>query len=280
MSLPLLGALLALCSALFYGSSDFTGGFAARRGSPFFVLLISSLVSILLSGVSILLRAEPCMPLHDWLWSVLAGILGAFGVVILYYGLARNSSAVVAPASGLVGAALPALVGSLLEGLPGVGTLLGFLLALVGIWVVSNPQGGMAIKLNGGLKYGVLSGLGAGAYYIFISRVNDAFIFFPLLVINLTSLLTAALILFVRKTPAARMHFNRLAVLIGFLSFGGNLAYLLALQMTRMDIAAVLSSLFPAATVLLSVLILKERISARQWLGVIICLAAIVLIVL
>jgi drug/metabolite transporter (DMT)-like permease len=68
------------------------------------------------------------------------------------------------------------------------------------------------------------------------------------------------------------------ALLSGFLDAGGNILYLFATQNTRLDIAALLSSLYPAATVLLSSLILKEKSSLTQWFGVGACIVAIMLI--
>ena len=93
-------------------------------------------------------------------------------------------------------------------------------------------------------------------------------------------LATALLLIFGRRLPLPALGSNPVALLAGVLDAGGNIFYVLARQYTRLDVAAVLSSLYPAATVLLAWLVLHERISRRQWFGAALCVAAVALIAL
>lgn len=84
----------------------------------------------------------------------------------------------------------------------------------------------------------------------------------------------------INKVELPSLRFNRISLLAGVLDVGGNILFMLAKQITRLDTAVVLSSLYPASTVILTGIILKEKISLKQWVGVVFCLAAIVLITL
>jgi drug/metabolite transporter (DMT)-like permease len=68
-----------------------------------------------------------------------------------------------------------------------------------------------------------------------------------------------------------------LVVLNGLLDISGNGMFVLAGQAGRMDVAAVLASLYPGSTVVLAGLILHERLNRLQWLGILAALTAIVL---
>ena len=86
------------------------------------------------------------------------------------------------------------------------------------------------------------------------------------------------LLLGFRRERIPALKSNPLALLAGVLDGGGNVFYLLATQYTRLDVAAVLSSLYPVSTVILASRLTHEHISPRQWVGVFICLTAVVLI--
>ena len=103
-------------------------------------------------------------------------------------------------------------------------------------------------------------------------------IFTPLIFARIGTFIAALVMMRLGRLPFISPHANPLALLTGALDVGGNIFFLLAQQFTRLDVATVLSSLYPASTVILAVVILKEKITRTQWLGVILCLVAIALI--
>ncbi len=131
------GSALALASAVVYGSGDFFGGLASRRLHPFQVLTISSFVGFFVMLGLAVVRGETWPSVEDLIWAGLAGSLGMLGLAALYRGLAMGESAIVSPTSGVVGAALPVLVGIITQGFPSSIQLAGFAVAIPGIWLVT-----------------------------------------------------------------------------------------------------------------------------------------------
>ncbi len=123
-----------------------------------------------------------------------------------------------------------------------------------------------------------VAGIGFGSFFILIAQVEAGQVFTPLIMTRLVSLAVGVLMVRVRKLPLISPSANRVAFLAGILDAGGNVFFLLAQQFTRLDVAAVLASLYPASTVILASILLHERVSRSQGLGVVICLGAIVLI--
>lgn len=286
MSNSLLGIFSALLSAAVWGSGDFSGGLASRRGNQYQVLVVVTFAGALLLAALTLLRREP-WPTGAPLWlAAAAGLAGGIGIVFLYRGLSIDRAATVAPVAAVVTGAMPVLYGTLSQGLPNVWQLLGFALALVGIFLVSrSPEGegaapGAPARSRTGLVLAVCAGLGFGGFFVLLPASAEGQVFAPLLIARLASLAMALLLLLAVRQPLPAPTAHPIAVLAGVLDSGGNIFYALAKQYTRLDIAAVLSSLYPAATVLLAWIILKERVAPLQWLGAALCLAAVVLIAL
>jgi drug/metabolite transporter (DMT)-like permease len=275
-----LGVFFALTSAAVWGSGDFSGGVATRRGSQYHVLALSALSGIVLLAALAILRREAWPPPAGWAWAALGGVSGALGIACLYRALSLGHAASVAPTTAVISAALPVVVGALSAGLPGSSQLAGFAVAVPGLWLVSaSAQTGLPVS-RPELVLAVLAGLGFGGFFVFIGQVERGYIYTPLVIARGLTLGTALLLIFGRRLPLPSLVGNPVALLAGVLDAGGNIFYVLARQYTRLDVAAVLSSLYPAATVLLAWLVLKERISRRQWLGAALCLAAVGLIAL
>lgn len=274
----LLGILMAFTSALVWGSADFTGGMATRRRDNFQVLLLSALSGLGLLVIATLVFRESFPSWNGILWAAMAGLTGTVGIAALYKGLSIGESAVVAPTSAVIGAGLPVAFGFLTQGLPDPIRLVGFVLAFVGIWIVSQTSTEKTGDHRKGFILAVIGGLGFAGFMIFMSRVDSSKVFSPLIVSRAMVVLGAWIMLRVNKTGLPALRGNWISLLAGVLDAGGNIFFMLAKHFTRLDTAVVLSSLYPAATVILTGLILKERISLKQWGGVIVCLAAIVLI--
>jgi drug/metabolite transporter (DMT)-like permease len=275
-----LGAFLALTSAVVWGSGDFSGGYATRSSNAYHVLLLSAFSGIVLVAILAFLGHEGWPSPAGWLWAGLGGVAGAVGIVCLYQALSLGHAAAVAPMTAVISATLPAVAGAFIVGLPGASQLAGFVVAVPGLWLVSAPsQDGPRLSRQE-LLLALTAGLGFGGFFVFIGLVERGYLYTPLVIARSLTLLTALVLLVVRRLPLPALTSSPVALLAGVLDAGGNIFYILARQFTRLDVVAVLASLYPAATVILAWVILHERISRRQWVGAALCVAAIALIAL
>ena len=126
----------------------------------------------------------------------------------------------------------------------------------------------------------MLAGCGFGCFFILISRVSPAATFWPLAVARFTSVASLFIYMRVRRQRIlpGLSKVPWLVVLAGTLDAIGNAFFVLAAHSGRLDVAAILSSLYPAATVLLAAFVLRERVTRIQGVGILIVLAAIPLI--
>ena len=279
----LLAVAYGLASAAVWGAGDFSGGFASKRGNVYTVALLSQLVGLVcLLGLALLFeKALP--PARDLLFGGLAGLVGLVGILALYTGLAQGRMGVVAPTTAVLSASIPVVVGIIIEGFPPIWALVGFGLAVMAVWLLAG--GGKADGLQRDeLGLALLAGLGFALFFVFIGQIETA-VFWPLTAARITSVPLLAIFLLSRKFHYARWerpgHLVLLVIaLSGVLDTMGNYFFALATQSGRLDIAAVLASLYPASTVLLARLVLKETLGSRQWVGVGVALVALVLIAL
>ncbi|HED24255.1 MAG TPA: DMT family transporter [Firmicutes bacterium] len=281
----LLGAIYALIAAVLYGGGDFGGGFASRRLNHYQVLLIFSLVGVVAMAVLALLWNEEMPTATSIINAMLASTFGAFGLATLYKGLASRRACIVAPSSAVIAAGLPVIYGAIVQGLPDNVTLTGFILAAIGIWLTTRGDPSIGEQTagenaGGGLLIGVLAGLGFGLFFIFMARIEPGPVFSPLIFGKLASIAVALFVIILGKMPLPNPVKNPLALVAGFLDVMANVLYLVSSSLTRPDIAAVLVCTYPAVTVLLSMLFLKEKINRSQGFGVLVCIVAITLIII
>jgi len=273
-----IGSLFAIASAISWGGGDFTGGLAMRKGKQFHALVVSMVAGLVILIGVVFLRQEKFPPAEVIFWPILAGSVGCIGIGSLYMALSSNHSAIVAPASAVIGVVVPVLFNTLTKGLPSTSALFGFGLALLGIWMVSRTGSESAPLTRKGLILTIVSGLGFGGFYIFMAQVPKGYIFSPLVVSRSTAFLVALLLLILTREGKSSFFANPIALLAGVLDAGGNALYMLARQYTREDVAVVLSSVYPAINVLLAWMIVKEPVSRWQWTGVALCVVAVGLI--
>ena len=273
----MLGILCALASATVWGAGDLGGGLAARRHHQFQVVALSAASGIVLLVVCWIVRGEPMPPAGAVMWSVLAGLSGGFGIGALYHGLSLGQAALVAPTAGVVGALLPVAFTIARQGLPTPLQVAGFICALTGIWLVAKSSRATADSLRG-LKIAAFAGVGLGGFLVLIAQIREDLTFGPLTVARSMSLLVSFVVLAVRRLSVPAPSSNPLALGTGVLDAAGTVFYVFAKQYTRLDVAAVLSSMYPVSTVLLARLLLNEHVTLAQGIGVALCLAAVVLI--
>lgn len=270
--------LLALASAASWGAGDFSGGLASKRTSAYSVVAISQFVSLVFLILFAFLLPEENISSQDIILGAIAGVCGAAGLVALYSGLARGPMGVVAPVTAVVAAIVPVFFSIFTEGFPHPRQFAGFGIAIAAVWLISQTDENTKFRL-GDLKLPIFAGIGFGIFFILIGRISDSAIWWPLVSARITSICLVILVALIgRKLEVPAANQLPIIALAGIFDTGGNAFFALATRLGRLDISAVLSSLYPAFTVLLAWIILKERLTTRQWSGVVLVIFAILLI--
>jgi drug/metabolite transporter (DMT)-like permease len=306
-------ALIALTAAASWGGGDFSGGMGVKAsggrvaGSIRFVILAHVISLVVLLGI--LWTQHAGLP-HGVavLWSVAAGMTGALGVVAFYMALSRGGMGVSAAVSGLLAAAIPALVSSVMEGAPGTMRLAGFALAGGAIWLIAagdSPESDFPEKRGKSgstMALAIFAGAAFGTYFVALKMANPLGLVMPMAIARASSVVLCSVVLgvmwMVRRWsspvqpmsqnrdmghPVGGMHWQAVwgwACGVALLDTGGNVLFMAATRLGRLDVASVLASLYPAGTILLAAWYLHERPTKRQAAGMVAALAAVAMITL
>ncbi len=269
--------IFGLAASLCWGSGDFSGGLASRRANASSVVIAAYAVGFVLLVALALLWKEPFPSPMDIVWGGLAGLAGVIGLISFYSALSIGRMGIVAPVSAVLTAGLPVIFSAFTEGLPSLLQLGGFVLALLAIGLISRPE--RARGRPKGIGLALLAGCGFGCFFILISHTSHAAIFWPLAVARFTSVLFLLVVVRIRQQQMLpKLTVAPIVLLAGVLDAIGNVFFVLATHTGRLDVAAVLSSLYPAATVLLAALVLRERVTRIQAVGILLALVAVPLI--
>ena len=268
-----------LSSAIAWGTGDFSAGFASRKSGVVSVVLFSQLIGAVFLFLLAMIFSGSLPPLRDMLFGGLAGVFGVLGLMALYEGLSRGRMGIVAPFSAIVTALIPIGFAFFKEGLPRSSQILGLGLALCSVWLLSFTKSEEKKHRFTEFILPLLSGIGFGLFFILIDTASHTSILWPLVGTRCVSLLMMS-ILFISSSSARVPQKTQLSfiALAGICDVLGNMFFALATNMGRLDISAMLSSLFPAATVTLAWLFLKEKLNRHQWCGVVVALVALFLI--
>lgn len=278
----MLSIVFGLLSALTWGAGDFTGGLATRKVGAVRAVFYASVIGLIAVLSCAYLFGEPFPAISILLTAVIAGVFGCLGLLLLYAAMANGTMSIAAPVSALLAAALPVMVGMVTEGLPELLTLLGFLFALLAVWMVSQGEGGIRNLLShlADLKLPLLAGMGFGLYFVFMhNATGTGAILWPMVASRTASVVLLLGYMLVTRTSFRITDMSSLPVITlnGVLDLTGNGFFILAAQAGRLDVASVLSSLYPGSTVLLAWIFLRERLTRNQWIGILSALIAIVL---
>jgi drug/metabolite transporter (DMT)-like permease len=273
-----LAAACGIGSAVAWGAGDFSGGFASRKGNLLGVILLSQFLGGILLAVMALVFCEVVPPLEYLFYGFLAGIFGNLGVIALYKGLAQGRMGIVAPLSAVLTALVPIGYTALYMGLPSATQLFGFICFIVAVWLLSSADAGFRMTFNE-LFLAIIAGLGFGLFFIFIDKANDLAIFWPLVGARFASVSMLVIIILMNGKPAKPLKGQWLLIgITGVLDATGNTLFSIAAHLGRLDVSAVLGSLYPAATVMLAWFFLRERLHPQQWMGVATAFAALILV--
>ncbi|MCW2839062.1 MAG: EamA family transporter [Aeromicrobium sp.] len=274
-----MAVILSLIAALAWGLSDFVGGVVAKRVSPWQVAVVSqSSAGVIALVAAAVVAGSPTG--HDMMFGAFAGVGGGFGAAFLYRGLARARMGVVAPLSAIGTALLPVVVGVVTGDRPSAVAVIGVICAFPAIVLISrvaNDDGDPAHR--SGVIDGVLAGLGFGLLFVFFGQIGDDAGLGPLALSQLTSvfavIVTAAIL---RQAWFPRGRAPWTAAVLGPLSVTAQGSFVYATHHGLLSVVSVISSLYPAVTVLLAAVLLRERIQRWQGLGLFVAAVAVALV--
>ena len=311
---------------LFWGASDFAGGYGSRRANAFTLTAFSHLCAFALMFGLALAHGGAFPSRSSILWALVAGSVGGFSLALFYRALASGQMGLIAPIAALMGAAIPALADIAMEGAPRRWTVVGFVLAIVAIWLITRPEpepasglrspasasGGMDVASEtrgqneeGGTRHpeakgrkaeagsrtaeaesrrpkgvalAALAGVGFAGFYLCIHQAHGSATWLAA-VSRIGSFTATALAVIATRAPLTLDRPRAaLGMLAGFLDISASALFIFANQRGRLDEAVVITSLYPAVTVLLARLVLKEHFSRWRFVGLLAALAAVPLI--
>lgn len=278
----MLAIVVGLTSAIAYGIADFFGGLAAKRTAAIVVTALAALTGlVLLLPLALVVPSRPSA--ESFLWGGLSGVTGALAVLLLYAALAIGPMSILSPLTAVLSALVPMTWGLLAgERLPwwGYVALAGILVAIVLVGFV--PEKGAVRPRLRGILYAVVSGLLIGAFFILMDRAPADSGLYPVVANRAVSgsillVVIAGLALAARRR--ARPAFPGLrgalpiVVACGVADAVANVLILAGLRMGDLTVMSVLAALYPAGTIALAAVVLRERIAPVQWAGLGLALA-------
>lgn len=279
----MLAIVVGLASALTYGVADFFGGLAAKRAAPVVVTALAALV-----GLAVMLPLTLLVPARfsaeALLWGGLSGVTGALAIFLLYAALAIGPMSILSPLTAVLSAIVPmtwGLVGG--ERLPWWGYLaLGAVLVAI-VLVGFVPEKGAVRPRGRGVVYATVSGVLIGCFFILVDQAPADSGLVPILANRAASgsiLFVVLIVLLVRARRRGVPAFPGLrgavwvVIACGVADAAANVLILLGLRMGDLTVMSVLAALYPAGTIALAAIVLRERIAPVQWAGLVLAVAA------
>jgi drug/metabolite transporter (DMT)-like permease len=289
----MLAIVLALASAVGYGGSDFAAGLASRSASVIQVTLLASAASVAVVAAALPFAAGHPPTAAALAWGAVAGLGGTVGALALYLGFRHAAFSVAGPLSAVGAAGFSVLAGLLLGERPSALAMAGIILALPAIVGVSasaasagqgpDAAAGSARGAPARPAAGVAAGLVAGAcfalLFIGLNRAGSGSGLWPVAAAQVAELAVACGVAVVTgnlRRPGSRP--SQLAVITGVTGAAGTILYFFATHDGFLAVTAVLTSLYPAITIVLARVMLGERLTALRLAGLGLAAACVALI--
>ncbi len=274
-------AAYSVTAVFLWGAADFAGGYGSRRANAFVLTAFSHICAFGLM-FAIALGQHGAFPSRaSIVWALIAGASGGFSLALFYRALASGQMGLTAPVAALVGAAIPTMVDIALEGAPSRWTIGGFVLAVLAIWLLTRPEPSNATEPSGrpaGVGLAALAGVGFAGFYLCIHQATGS----PVWVAALSRIgsftATSIAVVATRAPLALDRPRATLGMLAGFLDITASALFIFASQHGRLDEAVLITSLYPAVTVVLARFVLKEHFSRWKVVGLLAALAAVPMI--
>ena len=277
-----MAAILGFLSAVIYGASDFLGGLASRRMSALLVSFVTFLVALVAVGVGVLIE-QPVWSTQAVVAGVIAGVSGTIGQWAFFAALALGPMSVISPGVAAIYAIIPAVVGIAIgERLPAIGYFALVAVVVAAVMLAVTRETDHSRVSPRALLLGLVAGVGFGGYIVAIDSTPAESGLVPLLVDLTVGILLLGAILLVRRIRSGPAEFrgirepNALALSLGAGATlaAANIMLVIALHLGELSIVGVLNSLYPLGTVLLAMIVLRERLTWLQWVGVALAISA------
>ncbi|MFZ0309321.1 MAG: DMT family transporter [Candidatus Sulfotelmatobacter sp.] len=269
-------ATYGLAAVLAWGTSDFLGGYATRRANAFLFTTVVNIGGLLLMVTLASATHAPFPSARSAAWVLAAGVSGGAALAIFYRALSSGRMGLTAPVAAVLSAAIPAVVSMFTEGLPSRIAILGFLLAATGLWLITRSEDGATPE---GIGLAVFAGIGFAGFYLCVRQAGSGSALWIATLTRTGALLITATVVLLswnfRDITAAGLRWG---VLTGCIDSLGTILFVRASQTGRLDEAVVISSLYPAVTVLLARVFLKEHFTRWRFVGLLAALAAVPMI--
>ena len=270
---------LGLLAAATWGGSDFAGGWGARRSSPVLITAAGQVISVAVLLVICLGLRISIPPGRFLVYGAVGGFEGAFALAVFYRALAMGAMGLTAALTGLLTALVPVVFELFHTGWPGALTSAGLVAGLLAIWLIAQaPVGTGAGTPHKALLLGACAGVGFGAQLILFKMAAAGGVLWALTSGRVAGSAAILLAMLLAPPSGPRRGFWIPGIVSGALDSTGNVFYMMASQVGRLDAAAVISSMYPAGTILLAGIILRERPTTRQLAGMGLALAAVALL--
>jgi drug/metabolite transporter (DMT)-like permease len=289
-----MAVILGLAAAVAYGVSDFVAGLMSRRINFMLVALIATTAAVTVVSIALVATTRVAPTTGALLWGAASGVGSACGTLALYRGLGRGEMGVVAPVSAVCAAIIPVFVGVLVGERPPLLAWVGVGLALPAIWLVSSRDGSdtagaesgvttPGTRHAAGIQDGLLAGVAFALLFVALSQAGDGSGLWPVVANELVAL--TVLVIFtgnrVRRSDHGGVPLRQAlgAATVGVCGGAATVWYFLSTHTGLLAIVAVVTSLYPAVTVALAVLVLRERVGVTQGVGLALSAVAVILVV-
>ena len=295
----------SVIAVFLWGAADFAGGYGSRRANAFVLTAFSHFCALGLMLVIAFAQHGAFPSGASIVWALLAGAIGGFSLAIFYRALASGQMGLTAPIAALLGAAIPTMVDVAVEGSPSRWTVGGFGLAILAIWLITRPEPSgeeshdetsneepspevasskaRSDKTDSagrpaGVAMAALAGVGFAGFYLCVHQASGSPAWIAA-ISRIGSLTTTSIAVLVIRAPLTLDRPRAtLGVLAGFFDVSASALFIFASQHGRLDQAVVITSLYPAVTVVLAWLVLKEHFSLWKFVGLLAALASVPLI--
>ena len=285
----MLAVLLALAAAAGYGGSDYAAGLAARRASVVRVTVLVEVTSAALLLCVIPFISDQAPSLTSALWGIAAGASGVAGAMALYLGFRHAAFSVASSISAVGSAAFSVLAGVALGEQPNALALAGIALALPAIVAVSVPASRSASpdqhgqvhqhKQAVGVGLGLAAGAGFGMFFIGLNEAGSVSDLWPIVISQIAAMLTVTCVaVATRDLRLPPTGARQLSVLTGVIGATGTTMFFLSTHHGLLAVTAVITSLYPALTILLARVVSGERLTALRIIGLSLAAASVALI--